>query len=575
MDQRRIELMKLAAKDPLLARCRDDALKAADAACKRPALKYQKTGPRLLSVSRECLKRTYALALAWRITGKQEYLDKARENLLAVCDFPDWNPSHFLDTAEMSHAVGIGYDWLFGSLDEQTLRKLRTSLVEKGLKPGLEVYTGKGWWSKSEFNWNQVCNGGLLIGALAIADGEKDLARRIVSAAVASLPKALATYEPDGAWPEGPGYWNYATSYTVYALAAMETALGRDFGLSDMAGLIQAGTFPLYATGPTGLYVNFADVGDNSRRGNIPCLLWLARRYGKPDLAAAELDMVRNRGADPLDFIWYCPQKGGKSAPLPLDKLFRGPMELAVFRSAWNDPDALFLSLKAGYNRVNHGHLDLGQFELDALGVRWARDLGSDDYNLPGYWDGDKQDGQRWTYYRLNSLSHNVPILSGRNQDVDAKAGFTSFKTSEDSGGAAVDLTSAYRGLAARVARGAAMVDGRRGALVQDELELTMPCEALWGMTTDAAVEIGADGSAVLKQDGKTLRATVLSPSGAKLAVESAERKPPQKTNAGVRRLVLRLPDARGAVRIAILLAPDWPDGKPVAAPEITPLAQW
>ena len=30
---------------------------------------------------------------------------------------------------------------------------------------------------------------------------------------------------------------------------------------------------------------------------------------------------------------------------------------------------------------------NLGNFELDALGVRWVRDLGADNYNLPGYWD--------------------------------------------------------------------------------------------------------------------------------------------------------------------------------------------
>ena len=100
-------------------------------------------------------------------------------------------------------------------------------------------------------------------------------------------------------------------------------------------------------------------------------------------------------------------------------------------RSAWDDPNALFLGIKAGYNQVNHGHLDLGNFELDALGVRWARDLGSDNYNLPGYWEA-KRGGQRWSYYRLNSASHNVPMLGGQSQDPLAKSSFT--KTEINSG---------------------------------------------------------------------------------------------------------------------------------------------
>ena len=87
-----------------------------------------------------------------------------------------------------------------------------------------------------------------------------------------------------------------------------------------------------------------------------------------------------------------------------------------MFRSAWDDPAALFVGVKAGYNQVNHGHLDLGNFELDALGERWARDIGSDDYNLPGYWSGGRG-GKRWSYYRLGSESHNVCMLGGAQQD--------------------------------------------------------------------------------------------------------------------------------------------------------------
>jgi len=52
------------------------------------------------------LRRVYALALAYRWTGQEKYARKAAENMLTVCAFKDWNPSHFLDTAEMSHAVG-------------------------------------------------------------------------------------------------------------------------------------------------------------------------------------------------------------------------------------------------------------------------------------------------------------------------------------------------------------------------------------------------------------------------------------------------------------------------------------
>jgi hypothetical protein len=62
-------------------------------------------------------------------------------------------------------------------------------------------------------------------------------------------------------------------------------------------------------------------------------------------------------------------------------------------RSEWENPQALCVAFKAGDNKANHSHLDLGSFVFDAAGVRWAMDLGADNYNLPGYFGK-----QRWDY---------------------------------------------------------------------------------------------------------------------------------------------------------------------------------
>jgi len=568
-------LKELHKKDKALQEYVRDVLKSADAYSQKPMLTYEKIGPRLLHVSRECLNRIYALGLAWRWTGEQKYAAKAAENLLAVCAFDDWNPSHFLDTAEMSHAVGVGYDWLFHYFDSRTRERIKSALIKHGLKPGIEGYSGKGaWWTRSEFNWNQVCNSGLLIGALAIAETKPEYARLIVSKAVAALPTALRTYGPDGAWAEGPGYWHYATRYTAYGLTALDTALAKDFGLSQIKGLSEAGLFPIYTTGPTGLFLNFADSGEKNSRRPMPCMFWLARTYNNSLFADAEHAVLAKYDASPEHVVWYISPSANMPYPKALDHYFRGDVPVVVFRSAWDDPEALFVGVKAGFNQVNHGHLDLGNFELDALGVRWARDLGSDNYNLPGYWDR-KKEGKRWIYYRLGSASHNVPLLNGRNQNELAKARFINFQTKKSSAFVLVDLTNAYEEFAKKVTRGVAMAQGRRAVLVQDEFELEKPCELTWAMTTDAQVAIKKNGVAVLTLNGKQLIAKVLSPAGAEFVVASAEQKPPEKTNAGVRRLMVRLPQAEGALRIAVLLSPLWKDGSVVESVELKPLAKW
>src|SRR5207244_1654015 len=95
-------------------------------------------------------------------------------------------------------------------------------------------------------NWNQVCNGGITLGALAIADEEHDRAEYLVKQSIDSIQLAMASYAPEGGWAEGPGYWQYATSYNVYYLAALQSALGTDFGLSSLPGFAHAGDFRIY-----------------------------------------------------------------------------------------------------------------------------------------------------------------------------------------------------------------------------------------------------------------------------------------------------------------------------------------
>ena len=557
--------------DPLLQKCVADVIESAESCLKKRPLVHKKIGPRLLHVSRDCLRRTYSLALAWRWTGEKKYADKAVENLLTVCKFKDWNPSHFLDTAEMSHAVGIGYDWLHSHLDEDTRKKIRAGLIKNGLAVGVAAYK-KSWWVRSSHNWNQVCNGGLVAGALAIADTDPQYARAIIPAAVKSLPRAIETYGPDGAWSEGPGYWHYATRYTAYGLAAMDSALGTDFGLSEITGLSEAGIFPIYTTGPTGMYINFADSGTRARRGPMGCMFYLARKFKRPFISDAEHATIAKRSATAEHVMWYVPPTG-KKAPRDLARLFRGPVPVALFRSSWGDPEALFVGIKAGYNQVNHGHLDLGNFEMDALGVRWSRDLGSDNYNLPGYWDSRRDTSRRWKYYRLNSQSHSVPLINGENQAAHGKAAILKFEAAK----VVIDFTSAYKKAASKATRGLRIVCDRKAVLVQDEFELTgaKGAEITWAMTTDAKISIKGKTVAELTIDGKKLTARILSPSSAEFAVEPAEQKPPQKANKGVSRLLGRVKGAKGSVRIAVLLAPAWKGFKPPASMKLIPLAKW
>jgi len=568
------ELKRQYANDKVLQKCIKDVIKRADSYLERPRLKHQLIGPRLLHVSRDCLKRVYALGIAWRWTGEEKYARKIEENLLTVCAFEDWNPKHFLDVAEMSTAVGVGYDWLYSWLDKSTRDKIKAGLIKLGLEEGLKTYDKQVWWTKSRFNWNQVCNGGMIVGALAIAESDPEYAEKIIPAAVQSLPLALASYGPDGAWMEGMGYWGYATNYTAYGLTALETALGTDFGLLKIDGLSEAGLFPIYCAGATGRYLNYADCSGKGARHPLACMFWLARTFNNSLYGESEHIELGQGKASPEHIIWYVPAPKKDIPKLQLDKYFHGDVEIALFRSSWDDPEGLWVGVKGGYNEVGHGHLDLGNFEMEALGVRWACDLGADDYNLPGYFKM-KPGGQRWTYYRLISISHNVPLLANENQKVKAKAKFIRCETNTPQPFVQIDLTEAYKDHANKVTRGVKLVENRRALLVQDEFELAQPCEVAWGMTTEAKIEIENPQTAKLSLKGQNLLARILSPEEGYFTIESAEQQPPQKANKGYSRLMVRLPEQKGNVRVVILLAPIWPEGKIVKNLEVKSLEQW
>ncbi len=558
-DTQRIK--KLIAEEPRAAELYQQIKRNADRYLTADTVQYRIIGPRLLSESRKCLEHVYTLATAYRLEGDRRYLERAVKEMLTAASFKDWNPSHFLDTAEMTHALAIGYDWLYKDLSQQQRETIRQAIVEKGLREAEKVYRKQQWWSRTRHNWNQVCNGGITIGALAVADQERELAAYIVHQAVQSVQLAMREFAPDGACVEGPGYWNYATSYNVYMLAALESALGTDFGLSGFPGFSVTGDFRIHSVGPTKQTFNFADA--SSGAGRAAQMFWLARKFNQPLYAWHEREYIG--GVSALHLWWYDgrgqpPSKAGFAT----DRWFRRA-DVVFLRSAWDDPQAVFVGFKGGDNKVNHSHLELGTFVLDALGERWAVDLGADNYNMPAYF-GNK----RWTYYRLATIGQNTIVIDGQNQDPKAVAPVVAFSSQPQRAHAVVDLSAAYAKQVAKAQRGAALLE-RKHVLVQDELEGISGKELWWQMHTQAKIELKGN-QAVLSQGKQQLWATVLEPAGAGFAIESAAAPPPQNPNTGVQKLVVKLPVAPGPVRLAVLLSPNKP---PENLPTVEPLSKW
>ena len=245
-----------------------------------PTLTYKKEGRRLLAVSREALKRIFDLSFVYRMTGEDKYRLRAEQEMVSVCSFGDWNPSHFLDVGEMTMAVAIGYDWLFDKLSPETRRVVRESILQKGFAPSNDKQYN--WFLKAENNWNQVCNTGLVYGALALLDSDSKEAAAVIERAMSSVPLSMKVYAPDGNYPEGYNYWGYGTSFNVMLIAALESALGSDGGLSAVEGFMSSARFMQYMAGTTGLAFNFSDARETTQ--SFPAMFWYASKLGDPSL---------------------------------------------------------------------------------------------------------------------------------------------------------------------------------------------------------------------------------------------------------------------------------------------------
>ena len=504
--------LKKQAKLPVWNGLYESILQACDTMLGLPVNERVVVGRRLLATSRENLRRILFLGFAYRMTGEKRYSDRAEAEMLKAASFSDWNPSHFLDVAEMTAALAIGYDWLYPKLSETSRRTIRTAILEKGLKPSF----GKEHDAilNAPTNWNQVCHCGMAYGALAVAETEPDLARGSIERAVEKVRIPMRHYAPDGAYPEGYAYWEYGTSFNVLLISAMENAFGTDFGLCDAPGFLESGKFMLHMVTPQLRSFCYSDCSTDA--GLLPALFWFYRKTGDASILCnqgwlLQADSRKNHLQDrllPLLFVWG--QGASLDKPTVPETLYwKGGGDNPVFlmRSGWNDPDALYVGVKMGTPGASHAHMDVGSFIFEADGVRWAIDMGGEDYDRlekrgVDLWNG-AQGSQRWEVFRYNNKAHNTLTFNDKPQSIKGKVQIKDWRDSARLRYVAMDLTPVYEGQVRYAERAVAMVDDSY-AVIEDRVEPGLYYTRMrWTLVTEATPRILSDSVLLLEKEGK------------------------------------------------------------------------
>jgi hypothetical protein len=472
-----------------------------------------------LGISREFLYRINMLAMVYLIDKDPVMLKRINDEVVAACNFPTWNPRHFLDVGEMSLAIALAVDWTAGALPKPTVELAKNALIKKGIMQSWPEDGSTPSWVNRDNNWNQVCNAGMIAASIVVFEKEPDLAAKTIHRSIEGMNHALEVYYPDGAYPEGAIYWGYGTMFSVVTAAIFESAFGTDFGLARFPGFKESAVFRMLSTAPSGLLYNYADCAEIPELYTDFTLSWFATKTGNrtylneaaflsPPEKMGRLSRLAGAG-----LVWTAQFKEAESKELPDAWRGRGVNPIAVFKGGSSESNEYYFGGKGGSGTVNHGNMDAGSFIFELEGVRWVVDPGNQGYGpleRAGFdlW-GKCQECDRWKLLTKNNFGHSTISVNNELHVVDGKAEIIDFKQGANPE-VTFDLTPVFKGLLNSASR-RFVKDSSSSLLIEDNIEVSDETELVtWQLLTTADVDF-ISGGLLLKKDGRELKLENLS----------------------------------------------------------------
>jgi hypothetical protein len=365
------------------------------------------------------------------------------------------------------------YDWTYDRLTPEQRRELVQAMLNYSFIPTLDAMyvggpkAGKTFWVSGYNNWTTICIGGALglglalrpadapAAVTALAPDGSTVTRSFAEHWAEFLPIALRNlqrgFQPirdnDGLQPEGTGY-HHDTVLPLYGIVASveaaypDAAVRPDFVASflkeakDTAAVhINAG---IHMAGPSGADWQYAD--GTWPLTSLPINLLIAHyaaEVSAPLASAAVWRAFQNisttdRGLHLLYRPLIEPQPAFDPATIPTAHYFfsrlinddKGDLAINEFVVTWRqnftDPNACAVFFKGGDRRRDyHSHLDIGTFLYDALGVRWAIDIGRGE-GYPYYFKDGVRDFKYVTtaqVYPKRAAGHNTLVLNPADND--------------------------------------------------------------------------------------------------------------------------------------------------------------
>jgi len=401
-------------------------------------------------------------ALLYRIHGDAKWLDLAISEMRVFLDEPEYQKKADegrgagLPASSGVLGLALGYDWLYHDLTPEFRKEVEDFLLKNSFPT---LYQDGTLRSFPDSNWRQVILGAHAIAALAIADQHPERAAQVLSDTVPQVAGVVSHYRPDGICPEGVHYWDFGMEFTAALYDSLDTSLGTTFGLNEWpvldatvrwrtaANSAVDGNFP-YADGSRfNLSVLFMSYWARQTK-----LDWLVQREDLFHLIEDDFHRHADSKAwmalpliwlpgdaidgtppeDLLTFIGVAETEGASRSEWQ-DPPYAGPkvpgIVNLIYRSAWKNPDALWLGAVGGRANVSHGHMHGGSIVLDAGGTRWVDEVKTHHYDafrdkgirLWSFGTRDNRPG-RESVYAWGNKGHNTLMIDDDYHDPDGAA---------------------------------------------------------------------------------------------------------------------------------------------------------
>jgi oligo-alginate lyase len=374
------------------------------------------------------------LGLAYVLTGKAEYAEKARRILNAYAAIYPTLPIHDnnnkLDTksgarvmsqtlSEASWLVPMAFAY---DLVRDTMTPADRARFERDLLRNAAAVIRR--YNAGASNWQSWHNAALL--AAGLLTGEKEVVTLALDGPGGFKFQVKQGITPDGPWHEGA--WGYHFFALQPLLLTREMAARAGINLPEANALKRMLDAPLLCVFPDGTLPNFNDSGyttlkDEARWYEMGYRLFHDARYLTVANAAP-------RGIDSL--LWGADSLPAATSAPPLTSAILPDAGIAILRAAGSDHT---VAIKFGAHGGGHGHFDKLSFISYADGRRMAADPGTQAYAAKTHATWDK-----------TTIAHNTLSVDEK-QQAQATGKLLEWKPGANSTTIRVSAGEAYPGV--------------------------------------------------------------------------------------------------------------------------------